>query len=170
VLGLTKEESRISLIGVAAALLGSLIGSVTGIWGTYAKFGADKETQIKADRYQAYTQLKGQQAEFLMLFQALALAEDKATLYQVRYAQMFLEDQNPLKSLGRKEAHDIGISLKEKYSSDAQQQERNSEHYLDELVACSGKMFESIGLTQLSFPPDAALSEKSQASSRCLET
>lgn len=87
-----------------------------------------------------------------MLFQALALAEDKATLYQVRYAQQVL---------ARKEkTNDVATPLAEVYSSDAQQQERNSEHYLDELVTCSGKMFVSIGLTQLSFPPDAALSEK----------
>jgi hypothetical protein len=44
--------------------------------------------------------------------------------------------------------------------SDALQQERNAEHYEDELVACAQKMFESLALVQLSFPPNASLDQE----------
>ncbi len=109
---LTKEESRISLIAAGSALLGVLIGSATGLWGTYAKFGADQKAQIKDSRYHAYTQLKGQQAEFLMLFQQMALVEDKDTLYQVREAQQIVKDNDRSKSQGQKQVDDKAAHLR----------------------------------------------------------
>jgi hypothetical protein len=152
VLGLTKEESRISLIAAGAALFGSLFGAALGLWGTYAKFTEDKKVRIEADRSRAYTQLKGQQAEFLVLLQRLALAFDKGNFYQVRAMQRGIETH--------KGQQKKGINDQEAYASDALQQERNTERYGDELITCSEKMFESIGLIQLSFPRDAVLNDK----------
>ena len=92
-------------------------------------------------------QLKGQQAEYLVILQQLSLALDKANFYQARAAQQLVE--------GKK-----GSNYQEVYTSDALQQERNSEHYGDDLVACSGRLFKSLGLIELTFPPDDALSQK----------
>lgn len=152
-LGFTKEESRISLIAAGSALFGSLLGAALGLWGTYAKFKEDKQVQIRADRSRAYTQLKGQQAEFLVILQQLALASDKASFYQTRAVQQMIEAR---KGQPQKRT----LNHEEIYTSDALQQERNAEHYNDELVACSEKLFESIGLIQLSFSGDATLNEK----------
>jgi hypothetical protein len=152
-LGFTKEESRISLIAAGSALLGSLLGATLGLWGTYAKFTEDKRVQTRADRNRAYTQLKGQQAEFLLILQQTAVAFDKASFYQTREAQQMMEASKARPPKGV-------IDQEVNFTSVALQQERNAEHYSDELVTCSEKLFESIGLIQLSFPADATLSEK----------
>jgi len=87
-------------------------------------------------------QIKGQQAEYLLLFQMLAETVDKGNLAQVRAVQNTKGDYH------------------QTYMSDALQQERNVEHYEDELVACSEKLFESLALAQVSFPPTEALVSK----------
>lgn len=98
-------------------------------------------------------QLKGQQAEYLVILQQLSLAYEKANFYQARAAQQLIEGSKiPLAKESR--------YYQELYTSDALQQERNTEHYGDELVTCSGKIFESLGLIQLTFPPDETLIEK----------
>ncbi len=74
VLKFTKEESRIPLTSIDAALLASLLGTVSDLVGTYAKFANDKEVQTKTSRNLAYTQLKGQQAELLMPLAQAAVA------------------------------------------------------------------------------------------------
>jgi hypothetical protein len=153
VLGFTKEESRITLIAAGAALFGSLFGAMLGLWATYAKFAEDKTVQIQADRRRAYTQLKGQQAELLMILQQLMLAHDKGDFYQARAAQWMVEDHKGQE----KKWTDQTVAI---YTSNAQEQERSTEHHFDELVACSDKMFESIALIQLTFPADRTLAER----------
>ena len=136
---------------------------MAGLWGTYAKFSGDKTVQIRADRLRAYTQLKGQQAELLKIGQLLLLANDKGFFYQVQVAQGMANT-----ALGRKAFPPTALGkLLEKlpneralYTSEAVTEERNSEHYNDELIDCDKRMFESIGMIQLSFPQNAILDER----------
>jgi hypothetical protein len=51
--------------------------------GTYARFAEDKHVQIRADRTRAYIQLKGQEAESLVILQRLSIVLDKANFYQL---------------------------------------------------------------------------------------
>jgi hypothetical protein len=85
--------------------------------------------------------------------QRLIFAYDKGNFYQVRASQWMVESQ---KGRLKKWTNQIETI----YTSDVATQERNTEHYGDELIACSEKIFESIGLIQVSFPANAILNEK----------
>ena len=149
----TKEESRVAFIGVLAALLGSVIGGCLTLEGTHMTLAENRKVQLQAARRQAYTQLMGEKAELLMLLQELTEAHDKDTFYQGRAAQLAVAAES--RSGPRKATDDP-----QSYLAQAVQQERNADHYSDEVVACNQKVFESIALVQLSFPTDPELDSR----------
>ena len=138
-----KEELRIAVIAAGAALVGSAIGFAGSYWTVHMNIVEARRTQVETNRHQAYMQIKGQQAEFLLLFQQLLETVDRGKLAQIRAAVQYPKGD-----------------YHQTYLSYALQQGRNAEHYGDEMVACSEKLFGSIALAQVSFPPSEALANK----------
>jgi hypothetical protein len=153
----TKEESRVSLIGTLAALCGSLLGATAALLGTRMNLAESRATQRKIQQHQAYTQLRGEQAQFTLLFQLISDTVDKSVLYQVRATQ---EHMKPPRTRQSGEMVGPKVDNSSTYTSDALQLERNVERYRDELVNCAQRMFESIALIELSFAADRELDRR----------
>jgi hypothetical protein len=150
---LTNEQSRVAFIGTLAALFGTVIGGCLALEGTHMTLAENRKVQLQAVRRQAYTQLMGEKAELLMLLQELTQAHDKDTFYQGRAAQLAVAAKS-------RPAPSKATDDPQSYLAEAVQQERNADHYSDEVVACNQKVFESIALIQLSFPADPELDSR----------
>ena len=116
--------------------------------------------QRRADRVRAYTELKGEQAELLLLLGEMVGGHDKAIFYEIRSSQADFEGTlsrsiPALKGMANLFTRSVGD-----LQADALQMERNSERYNDQLVSCAEKIFGSIALAQIAFAPDPILSER----------
>lgn len=149
----SKDDPRLPVIG---PLIGILLGSGISLFATHLTLAENRKLQVEHDQRQAYSQLMGEKAELLTLLQLRAGIHDKFTFYQDRAVELALAvDPKVRLSPALKRMFDPQF-----YQDNAIQQERNADHYNEEVIESGKKMFESIGFVQLSFPPTQQLDTK----------